>query len=235
MADISKISTVDIANIAKVSGVDIANIANIYGADAPAPEPTPFTLYLRERQRYVALFPAMTFSKSGASEVQGVSTTASLGEAIFFANFTRAYLDGKKIRIEWDGATSFQVQTYKCVVVDGAYDRTVNGDWNIANSDNFWVGSAGNGLLDTIDDQGAPFDVNTTYGPLDLSGGSLTDCCLAVFMGDANSSTDISVRIQALEILNPGDDSILQFANVSDDVIMEQTGGTSDYGYLGVA
>lgn len=39
MADISKISTVEIANIAKVSTVEVANIASLHGVGAPPPTP----------------------------------------------------------------------------------------------------------------------------------------------------------------------------------------------------
>jgi len=190
-----------------------------------------FTLYLRERDRYSSFNPVVTFSKSGSEELQIQSTSGSLGDGVAFAVFDRSYLDGKKIRIEWDGSSGFS-EAYRCCVSDGEFRRDIDADWAEGSDGNFHH-TKGNGELAIIDQvSGSSFDHDVTSATLDLSGGTEDKATLFVFLNDGHSAGSCTIHLQALQVLDAVTEAVLKEAELSGDVVMEKTGSYGDYGYV---
>ena len=194
----------------------------------------PLEFELREHRSYAGYVPVMVFEKLSPTDVSVdsfTSGTASIGQGYCFHNFSRTYLDGKRLRIRWMTEISPDfLGTIYFEVVDGHYDRESMVDFP-DNADRIWKGS---GQLELIAwrNTSAEWEI-VTSGVLDLSGGTEDECCVFIWIRDARDDARTRVRVDYFEVLD-ADLNRLWYEHFLADVDMDVTGTYNDYGTISI-
>lgn len=189
-------------------------------------------LQLREHKRYTAYDPDYTFRKSTSSGyidwLEMFSSDSSIGIGWIFAVFKRSFLHGKRVKIYANATGSYTFNANNVRIYDGSYDRTSDTDFP-SGSD---ITLKGAGLLKDIAFSTTAGDIVIDTGILDLSAGQLYACTLFICNVDLWAAQNFTLRVQRIEIW---DDTklIMCFRTHIYPVIMERTGTTGDYGYIG--
>lgn len=153
----------------------------------------------------------------------------SKGWGHVFIVVQRAYLNGKKVQVDWRSPTGSNYKTTRMRILDGSYARATASDF----PDGSDMPSKGNGVLTTPFDHTGNFSqVTETTGVLDLTGGSEGDVTVFLSQGmSAAYDTWLDLYIYSFKILDSDDSELIEF--VLDPVTMEVTGTYGDYGYTG--
>jgi len=192
----------------------------------------------RERRTSSAYDPDISFSNEGTSEFRMQSTYKSLGTGYLVKTFNRSDLDGKTIRITWDGEFQHQIsaspgRTYAYIrVYDGELDPSNDADWPSVGG-NF----KGQGIISTVasksTDNSNPstFSETASYS-INLDQGDYDICTLVIELVDAWYQAQITVDVDKIEILDDGNVEYSYDFPSSDTVTMSRSGTTADYGYI---
>jgi len=188
----------------------------------------PAMFELREHKTASGYTPGIEFTKSSGSVIRVNSTPgARVGDGYIFRNFSRSQLDGCTIRIKSQAWKPITYLENLFIVVDGHYDRESMTDFP-ANAARLVKGA---GTLDTIATYPASYSWAVDSKVLNLSGGTLDECCLMLYLKDGNATYGGYFEVEYVRIFKP-DTSILVNEHFEDSVHMEVTGTTNDYGYI---
>jgi len=184
---------------------------------------------LREHKPSGTYSPAVTFGKTDATRVYEDSTTTSMAYMYILKPFLRSWLNGKKVRITWATTSSYGSFPFDVKIYDGFYNYQSDTDF----PDGSGMPTKGNGLLQTIESVTGTRAEHTTTQTVNVSGGNQEYCTLFVSGYDAWSAQSGQARVHYIAVLDAYD-NILDAEDFTGDVVMERTGTTKDYGYIGI-
>jgi hypothetical protein len=184
---------------------------------------------LREHKPSGSYSPAVTFGKTDATRVYGDSTSVSMAYWYILKPFLRSWLNGKKFRITWATTSSYASMQFDVKIYDGFYDYKSDTDF----PDGGAIPTKGNGLLQTIESLLGTQAEHTTTQTVNVSGGSQEYSTIFISGYDAWSAQSGQDRVHYIAILDASD-NILDAEEFEGSVVMERTGTTKDYGYIGI-
>jgi len=184
---------------------------------------------LREHKPGGTYSPAVTFGKTDATRVYGNSTSASMAYWYILRPFLRSWLNGKKFQITWATTSSYSGMTFDVRIYDGYYNYQSDTDF----PDGSAMPTKGNGLLQTIESKTGTQAEHTTTQTVNVSGGNQEYCTVFVSGYDSWSAQSGQYRVHYVAILDASD-NVLDAEEFEGSVVMERTGTTKDYGYIGI-
>lgn len=194
-----------------------------------------FALQLKEHKDCTDYNPNIEFIRTPGTttSLRMKSDTGGLGNAYAFAVFDKSFLDGKKIKINWSTSASYSLYPSVLRIYDGEYDQTSTTDFTASVYPLCGLPSLkGNGLLQDIKTLYYNNAYNITTATVNLDNSSLDKVTLFVWMDDAWNQEYGDVDIHSLEILDQAN-NVLMYADLSGNIVMEQTGTYADYGKIG--
>lgn len=219
--------------------VDSQNLAAAFtvihdgSEDLPAALRTPegFMVGIREHKIYAAWNPNWVYTKATSSILRGTTNDPALGRSHFVVNVSRAWIQGKYVRITWQGNYDAGAGSWgtRVVIYDGSY--------NVGSDVDFPSGSGplikGNGLLQTGLTKSGSFGMQTNEFQVDVSGGSEDMVSIMVYSNDSWNTFEGWYQVEALEInTGAGGAGTLYREKFDAAIVMERTGTTGDYGYI---
>lgn len=186
---------------------------------------------LREHKLYAAYNPDVSFIKQTATIVRAASTSAGMGKSYIFVVCDRAWLNGKYIRFNWEGGSSYSdpEALHIAKIHDGEYVRSSDTDFPSGSE----IPTKGNGLLQTLASHGSIFANETQDVLVNVSGGNQTKCTIFFETRDPWNGQSIWLQIDWLEVnTGSGGAGNLKSEHFTASVTMEVTGTYGDYGYI---
>ncbi|MHA1286082.1 MAG: hypothetical protein ACTSPB_01640 [Candidatus Thorarchaeota archaeon] len=197
-----------------------------------------YTFKFRERRRSDNYDPNISFSNEGTSKFRMLSTYTSIGSGYLVKTFNRNDLDGKTIRITWNGEFSHQFvaspgRTYAHIrVYDGELDPYEDSDWPSVGGSFKGQGVISNVTSKSTDNNNPSTFSETASYSINLGQGDFDTCTLVVELTDAWVQARITVDVDKIEIL---DGDVVEYSYdfpSTDAVTMVRSGTTADYGYI---
>jgi len=196
----------------------------------------PLRFSLREHRRFSGYKCDIRFLKPSASVLRIDSYQAGAdswgwGWAFFIA--PREWLNGKWLRWRWGGYFSSPNarKTSRVLIYDGEYDRTNDNDFPEFSD----IPTKGNGLLQRVYEENVKghWGMVTRDVQIDTSSGILDKCTVFFRMNDGWAYQTVYTDIDWVEINEQSNgEGNLYREDFVDDVHMERTGTTKDYGYI---
>jgi len=187
---------------------------------------------LREHKYYTGYNPNVTFSIEASTRVRSASDSAGFAKAWMFFVVPRAWLNGKYLRFNWQGAYSGTLGSdpYRVRIHDGFYRRSDNADFPTGTDLDLLIKGAG--ILQTPDYR------TTTFGPVTvdvlMSLGSGTQEFVGIFfrLRDPQGNCSYTEDCDWLEVNTGagGAGNLLTVHFTTSSVNMELTGTYGDYG-----
>lgn len=187
---------------------------------------------LREHKYYTGYNPNVTFSIEASTRVRSASDLAGFAKAWMFFVVPRAWLNGKYLRFNWQGAYSGTLGSdpYRVRIHDGFYRRSDNADFPTGTDLDLLIKGAG--ILQTPDYR------TTTFGPVTvdvlMSLGSGTQEFVGIFfrLRDPQGNCSYTEDCDWLEVNTGagGAGNLLTAHFATSSVNMELTGTYGDYG-----
>ena len=182
---------------------------------------------LREYKWYADYNPDITFIQNPDSlQIEAATTALGRGIALIIAN--RTWLNGKYLRLNWQGITISDDNFLAYLQVwDGAYECSSSSDfpgggpWATKGAGQLYSKYSISTFSETLDIQ------------LDLSAGTEDYCTIFIFVHDQSKSLACRLFVYWLEInTGPGGSGNLWRHEFNTSMVMEQTGTIGDYGLL---
>jgi len=190
---------------------------------------------LREYDTYASWSPDITYTKTDATVLRCQSSAGGLGAGLGYIHLPKAYLNGKKIRIYWrayyDYANPGQTCTY--LYLTNVAMRRYAIDLEMLDGQNDYRYLTPYYYSVTLTSLYAAGGWSSwtewTSGVLDMSNFSSDVVTLLVQVGDAWSARYPAFEVDYIKILDASD-NVLKTIHLLGSIVMEQTGGTRDYG-----
>jgi hypothetical protein len=163
----------------------------------------------------------------GNSRIQQHMNTGAISFGMMFVSVPKSYLDGKKVKLDWQGAYEWHWPA-QFTIMDGSYDGSSTDDFPQVAGE--WFAEKGAGELynySTGDQFSFSREVRDT-GVLDLSSSQLDDVTIFVRLGDYHNTYEGDLWVYDLQITDASDtvlNSVIKNGtfNITDD-------GHWDYG-----
>ena len=189
-----------------------------------------FRVSLREHDGSASWDPQWEFSKPSSSICRATQPDSGyLGTGLMFFVVSRAELDGKYLRVRWQGDYSWGGWGTDVKIYDGSYDRSSDVDFPF----NSAIPLKGNGVLQTALSHAGDFGAVTEEFLVDVSGGSEDMVTVFFWSGDSWTAQTGWFQIEWIEVNSgPGGSGNLAIEDFDDSITMERTGSFGDYGYI---
>jgi hypothetical protein len=192
-------------------------------------KPTTIKISLREHKTNERWNPNWSWSKPSSSMVRMTSTRSGLGNGYMFFVMNREFIHGRYLRITWQADTTWSKWNHRVEIMDGAYIRSNDSDFPFQGRPL----EKGNGILQTGLIRLGSFSMVTEEFLVDVSGGSQEYVTVFIRSRDAWVEQSGWLEVDLLEInWGAGGSGTMWRALFNEDVHMEKTGSTGDYGYI---